>query len=560
MPLTFIDIERQKSWRIGIFFLILLFIYFIVTLLLVQSVLQFFPVLSRETINPCVTLLEEGLSLQFLIDFLFFGGKPVYVLFLLGFSLIMASTHFYFSAYDTVNSVMRNIGAIPPDKNDEIHKRLQNIMEEIHVVTGNKRRIDCMVIPSLSMNAMAVADLKGNATIAITEGLLSRLSRPQLEAVMAHETYHILSGDCLESSIATSLFGMYSSMLEKLKRDEEGGPPLFSPAFILAVILVNIGILLNMFVSREREYRADVASVRMTRNPLALAEVLHMLSRNWRGVGYIGRGLEMLCIINPQANELDESEGFWADLMSTHPPIRKRIDILLKMARVSISELDKRIREDKKTIDTSPESLYYALDSQHLWQGPYTLMELKSLPWLTPLTWISIGSEQSIEKARDNPLINPIFAERLLQKQEKTTGLICPHCQQPLITVPYEKTSVYQCNFCGGILVEENKIPRIIVRGEGEACTPRIRSLAKTMARENQRAIVLNKLRSNERKNILLLRCPKCKSPMLRRFYSLAYLVEIDCCGLCGLTWFDKDELEILRCMIEDRITADMGL
>ncbi|GAB4534776.1 MAG: hypothetical protein Fur0020_01680 [Thermodesulfovibrionia bacterium] len=479
MPLTFIDIERQKNWKIGLFFILLLFIYLVITILLLHGLLHIFP------ITP------GGFSLKAM----FSGGNYLYFPIIVGFAFIIASTHFYLSTYDTVHSIMKNIGAIPPDKGDEIHKMLMDVMEEIHIVTGNKRRIGCMVIPSMSMNAMSVVDLKGNAAIAITEGLLSRLSRPQLEAVLAHEAYHILSGDCLEGSIATSLFGMYSSIFEKLQDVDEKGPPPLSPTVIVAFVLLKIGILLNMFISREREYRADAGAVRMTRDPLALAEVLFMLSRNWRGSGYIGRGLEMLCIVNPHANELDESEGFMSDLLSTHPPLKKRMETLLRMARVSPSELDKRMIGRR---------------------------------------WIMGEVKESKEASR----------------------FLCPNCKQSLFVTSYEKTSVYGCNSCGGILLEDDKIPRIIVREGVETDTERIRSLAMTMAKENQRAIAINRLRDKERRNIPLLKCPGCNNTMMRRFYSLAYLVEIDCCNFCRLTWFDRDELEILQCMIENRITA----
>jgi len=80
----------------------------------------------------------------------------------------------------------------------------------------------------------------------------------------------------------------------------------------------------------------------MTRNPVALAEALHLLSRSWRGAGFIGSGFETLCIVNPVATVLDEREGLIADLLSTHPPLRKRMEILLGMARVSVEELDRK--------------------------------------------------------------------------------------------------------------------------------------------------------------------------------------------------------------------------
>src|SRR4030042_3077219 len=196
MPLTFIDIEKQKSWRIGILFIFLLFMYFCVSAALFQGFLLIFPGF----------FLKSGFILS--------ESNLPYLLILIAFSLIVAIIHFCFSAFGAVRSVMDNLGASPPDPEDGIHIRLMNIMDEIHIVTGNKRKITCMVIPILSMNALAVADLKDDAVIAITEGLLSRLTRPQLEAVVAHEAYHILSGDCLETTIAASLFGIPASIIE----------------------------------------------------------------------------------------------------------------------------------------------------------------------------------------------------------------------------------------------------------------------------------------------------------------------------------------------------------
>jgi Zn-dependent protease with chaperone function len=185
MPLTFIDIERQKNWRIWLFFLFLMLMYFVVTAVFAAAFLS-------------VTWLAAP-------RFWIFSGIT---------ALLVAGIHFWFSAYDTVGTVVRGLDARPPDPKDDIHKMLMNIMEEMHVVTGNRRKIQCAVIPSFSMNALAVADLKGEAVIGITEGLLSRLTRPQLETVVAHEAHHILSGDCLETTVASSLFGTYASAIE----------------------------------------------------------------------------------------------------------------------------------------------------------------------------------------------------------------------------------------------------------------------------------------------------------------------------------------------------------
>ncbi len=530
MPLTYIDIERQKNWRIWLFFLVLMFLYLVLTALFAATFL--------------------GFTWYSAPRFWVFAGAA---------ALLVAGIHFWFSAYNTVDAVIRSLDAQPPDPQDDIHKILMNVMQEVHVVTGNKRTMQCVVIPSLSLNALAVADLRGEAVIGITEGLLSRLTRPKLESVIAHEAHHILSGDCLETTVAASLFGSYSSAMEKLT-DTSRGRTFASPAFLLTWSLLQLSFLLNMFISREREYRADAASVRMTRNPIALAETLHLLSRSWRGAGFIGGGFEMLCIVNPQAAALDETEGFWADLLSTHPPLGKRIDILLKMARVSIAELDAKTKNAAASNLQSPAApLYYAMSPRQQWQGPFTSIELAALPWLSPLTWIAKGKDQTVVRASKETCINDIFLSRLSEQERPLSNLSCPCCRQPLLTESYEGTLLYQCRFCAGILVDSVKIPRIIARtGRERSCSERINSLAKTVVLENQRRQFYRKY-EDAKSSIPLLSCPKCGNPMSRGFYSQAHLIELDRCSFCGIAWFDQDELEMLQCLIENRIVPNIA-
>lgn len=529
MPLTFIDIERQKNWRIALFFIVLLLVYFSVVAVFAASFLR----------------LSPGAGLRFWT--------------IIGLTAFLAAgIHFWFSAHDAVNSVLRSLDAAPPDPEDDVHRMFANIVQEVRVVTGTKRAIQCAVIPSLSMNALAAADLKGNALIAITEGLLARLTRPQVEAVVAHEAHHILSGDCLETTVAASIFGAFSSAFEKIRYTSRNRT-FALPAFLLAWVLLQLGYLLNLFISREREYRADAASVRMTRNPLALAETLHLLSRGWRGAGFIGSGFEMLCIVNPQATALDEAEGFLPDLLSTHPPIRKRMEVLLAMARVSITELDARHSRDASRGQASRTGAYYAMSPRQVWEGPFTAVELAALSWLSPLTWISAGNDQQVERAWKTPLINAIFTERIRRREPAPNGCACPVCGQPLITSPHEGTRVYSCRFCAGTLVETGKVPRIIARtGRERPCTDRVNMLARATLRENQNRNIYRKLEGRTAGAVPLLPCAKCGNPMSRGFYSQAHLVEVDRCGMCGLTWFDQDELAMLQCMIENHIAQDL--
>jgi len=545
MPITFIDIEKQKTTRITLLFLFLLCMYVLVTIALFQGVLFFIPVFFLKT------------------ELLFFWRNPFYLLFIVGFSLALASMHFFFATRGAVNSVMKSAGAVPPDPEDGIHKRLMNILDEIQVVTGDTRKIRCLVIPSLSMNAVAAADIKGDAAIAITEGLLSRLTRPQLEAVLAHEAYHILSNDCVEATVATSLFGAYAAMLDQMARmgeDEKRGGGIH-PAFFLFWILVKLSHMLAMFISREREYRADAASVRMTRNPVTLAEALHSISRNWTGSGFIGSGLEMLCFANPNGSEFDESAGYWETLMSTHPPIRKRIKVLLRMAHLPLAALYDGRKQETVPVSgiPSPPPMYHALGPEQRWEGPFTLPELAALPWISPGSWISRDTGQEIERASENIAVNPLFTGRAEKGAGSSARFSCPHCKQGLYEISYERTKLYECRFCRGVLVQSTKIPRIIVRREKE-CTERIAVLAQAVMADNQKKLTIKKLQKITGQALHLIPCPGCRNLMMRRFYSLAYLIEIDRCACCGLTWFDKDELEMLQCVIENKMTTRMEM
>ncbi len=442
MPLTFIEIEKQKTWRISVFYLVLVFLYFFAMFALVQGFLFVFP----------YNYLKTGSF--------FIWHYPSVLITVTVIAVMLAGVHFWFSASGAVEGVMKSLGATPPDTEDGVHRRLRNVVDEIHIVTGRTKKIDCMVIPSLSLNAIAVEDLSGQATIAITEGLLSRLSRPQLEAVLAHEAYHILSKDCIEATVATSLFGMYAAMLEKLQDfgDEERGGGLH-PVFFLFWVLMKLGQMLNLFISREREYRADAASVRMTRDPVAMAEALHLLSRNWRSTGLIGSGLEMLCIMNPEEDEAEEEEGFWQNLMSTHPPIRKRIEVLLSMAHADISVLKSKDVAGAAVTAGNQEDRYFLLDPHNKWQGPYGPGEMTSLSWLSPLTWTRTVHGRNMHRASEDSLLHDLLAERLSRIAGDVSSFSCPVCRQPLAIISYERTHVYQCRFCMGALIENDKIP-----------------------------------------------------------------------------------------------------
>ena len=207
--------------------------------------------------------------------------------------------------------------------------------------------MDPVVIPTMAINAFAVSDFSGRAVIGVTEGMLARLTRAQLEAVVGHEAAHIVTGDCLATTVTSSLFELYSGMLrgfEALFRGGGLGRRRYSSAefrggaqgavfviliYVLLMITKLLSQMVRLFISRQREYRADAIAVRLTRDPLSLAEALYAISYRWRGAGLPAQELEAIFTVNPVYSALDEQKGLWADMFSTHPPVADRIKVLL---------------------------------------------------------------------------------------------------------------------------------------------------------------------------------------------------------------------------------------
>ena len=108
---------------------------------------------------------------------------------------------------------------------------------------------------------------------------------------------------------------------------------LFFAFWIVSIILAPIiAQIVAMAVSRDREYLADASGAELTRNPLALASALEKISAAAAPTESIKQGVAHLCIEDPRGRAINEREGGWANLFSTHPPVSKRIALLKEMA------------------------------------------------------------------------------------------------------------------------------------------------------------------------------------------------------------------------------------
>jgi heat shock protein HtpX len=546
---TFWDIEKQRTWRIYSLFTFLTLLYF-ASVFFVFSILKYMFYLRNSLSVPNA-------------KFHLFGADTVYVIVI---AFAAAVLHWYYSNKNAVSKILDLLRAKQPDKNDRYHGVFNNVVDEIATSAGGIV-IERYILPTGSMNAFALADLQGRNVVGITEGLLSRAVREELQAVVAHEVAHIVSNDCLETTITCSLFGMYSETLAQITKVVGSRKPSVSPLFekestkdamtigvasipmFILLFFIDLGSqMLNMFISREKEYRADAAAIRLTRNPQSLASALYRIGTHWRGAGSVGEHIRPIFILNPQYSRLDEKEDAFATLFSTHPPLARRLEIILNLAHMNLDTIARKLL-NKKTLRTTAEAskpaVRFMAQLDNEWRGPFTLLQLQTLEWLKPHTNLKIAGQPNIFTADELPAMSYFFQKR--NEPIWKIRRICPTCREWLIPQAYEGLYLWRCAYCDGILAEQSKLPRIFVREE-KTFTEKVLRIATLIKEESKLKhprfnLLLNSLNNR--------RCPKCGKPMAHKFYSYAYHVEIDECKECNLIWFDANEIETLQCLIE---------
>jgi len=210
-------------------------------------------------------------------------------------------------------------------------KQLLNIVEEMALASGQPMPA-VYIIDAKQMNAFAAGMTSDNSAIAITRGALNRLSREEIQGVIAHEFGHIYNGDMrISLNLAAMIMGFFFvfylglrilqvSGMRRSSRSQKGGNPVALAAliFLIAGILTWIaGSILKACVSREREYLADACAVQFTRNPNGIAGALKKIA---------GESVNDMPKEGSAYSHMyfDEHLGFSA-LFATHPPIEKRI-------------------------------------------------------------------------------------------------------------------------------------------------------------------------------------------------------------------------------------------
>lgn len=189
------------------------------------------------------------------------------------------------------------------------------------------------VIPNQGANAFATGRDPQHAAVAVTQGIVDLLSEQELEGVIAHELSHIRNRDTLTQAVAATIAGaisflaqtmQYSFMFGGHSRDRQGGNPIGA---LLAIVLAPIAAtVVQMAISRTREFEADAGAARLTGNPRALANALQKLEATARQMPLQANpAFEPLLIVNSLSGQ------FLGGLFSTHPSTQARIQNLLQI-------------------------------------------------------------------------------------------------------------------------------------------------------------------------------------------------------------------------------------
>ncbi|MBE0461146.1 MAG: zinc metalloprotease HtpX [Candidatus Aminicenantes bacterium] len=242
----------------------------------------------------------------------------------------------YYSSDKIVLAISR---AKPVEKQD--YPYLYNVVEGLAIAAGIPKP-RCYIIDDTAPNAFASGRNPENSVIVVTKGLLEKLNRVELEGVIAHEMSHIKNYDVLVQTVAVVMVGVVALLSDwilrsflwgggrrrgKTRGKGSASAVIIIVGLILAVLSPIAAQLIQLAVSRKREFLADANGAFLTRYPPGLASALRKLAADTEPLEAANKATAHLYIVNP----LKDEKGRMNRLFSTHPPIEERIAALEKM-------------------------------------------------------------------------------------------------------------------------------------------------------------------------------------------------------------------------------------
>lgn len=264
-----------------------------------------------------------------------------------GIALILAGLLNFFSYYTSDKLVMAISGARQIQKKD--NPSLFRTVENLCIASGLPMP-KIYIINDTAPNAFATGRDPQHAAIAFTSGILAKLNKLELEGVTAHELSHVGNYDTRLMTIVSILVGTVALLADFFfritfyshrDRDRNSGNGVFLViGFVMAILAPIIAMLIQLAISRKREFLADASGSLLTRHPDGLADALLKISADREPLEVANRATAHLYIVNPFKQDVDgkvhtersrSTIGWFASLFNTHPPIAERVKRLRAM-------------------------------------------------------------------------------------------------------------------------------------------------------------------------------------------------------------------------------------
>jgi heat shock protein HtpX len=300
---------------------------------------------TEVTKNKTYSVLLIFVFLLVIIALGFFAAQiynsPAILLIAVVFSTLSSIISYYFS--DSITLALSGAKEI----NLQTQPQLYRIIENLSITAGLPLpRI--YIIEDSAINAFATGRNPKNAVVCVTTGALTRLNQTELEGVLAHELSHIGNYDIRFMTLVVVMVGIITLLADWMLRlsffgssgdddDNHGNPIFFIAGIVLMIISPIIAMLIQLAVSRKREYLADASGALLTRYPEGLASALEKIAADKEPLEAANKATAHLYIASPfkaedESNEQKQSStGIFANLFNTHPPIEDRIKRLREM-------------------------------------------------------------------------------------------------------------------------------------------------------------------------------------------------------------------------------------
>ncbi|MGH7249375.1 MAG: M48 family metallopeptidase [Minisyncoccia bacterium] len=266
--------------------------------------------------------------------FSFYYNNPNILYFFVIFSILMN----FFSYWYSDKIVIKLAGAKETSRADNFD--LFTVVENLSITAGLPMP-KVYIVNDPAPNAFATGRNKEHAVVCVTTGLLSIMNKTELEGVIGHELSHVGNRDMLLSTVVVVLVGFVSIVADVFRRslffgggrsrdNDEAGGILMLIGIVLSILAPIISILIQLAISRKREFLADADGALLTRYPEGLASALRKIGEYSQPMKHQSNAIAHLYIADPKGSKFGKKvSGLFASMFSTHPPIEERIKALI---------------------------------------------------------------------------------------------------------------------------------------------------------------------------------------------------------------------------------------